>query len=391
MKILNNLLTLTLVSISFLPASADHFVVEGTLNGLPDGTSISLRPVAHVDLPDVVQTTVTNGNYRFEGDVEQPTAVFLLIDNSYTGGRTRMMLSEGSQTFSADVEAHQNGDSKTYSLSDEKFEGTELSDYYRDILSVRDDLDDRYAEYHQRYSKALDAMSAARSEGDQDKINEIAASEEYKAFEMEDKAFFNDVENAFTATIMKNKDTFWGPLAMISLLSYLNQDSREMFDSFSQEAKDSYYGRQAFAEMYPIGKIGDEVPRFSGKNAAGKELSLMDVCEGKKYILIDFWASWCKPCRREIPNLQNIYEKHKDKGFEILSVSIDADEAPWLKAVDFHSLQWPNLRDADKSIANLYKVSAVPTMYLVDADGRLVGENLRGEMLSEFVDKLFSE
>ena len=120
-------------------------------------------------------------------------------------------------------------------------------------------------------------------------------------------------------------------------------------------------------------------------------MTLASACNGKKYILLDFWASWCGPCRRELPNVKSIYEKHMNNGFDVLSISIDQDDSAWRQAVKEEDLKWINLRDTDHTIADAYHVSSVPAMYIVDSEGRLVAENLRGEELAAKVDELMAE
>ena len=114
-----------------------------------------------------------------------------------------------------------------------------------------------------------------------------------------------------------------------------------------------------------------------------KELEL----EGKKYLLIDFWASWCGPCRREIPNLKNLYKQYAEKGFQIVSISIDKNESDWQKALKEEGLEWPNFRSQE--VSDLYRVKSVPTMYLIDSKGVLVGTDLRGEALVKKLAELF--
>ena len=107
-----------------------------------------------------------------------------------------------------------------------------------------------------------------------------------------------------------------------------------------------------------------------------------------KFVLIDFWASWCNPCRKEIPNLKNLYKLYGDKGFQIVSISIDKKKAEWEKALEEEQLPWPNFLD-ETGVADLYKVRFVPTMYLIDAQGTLVGENLHGQALADKLKELF--
>lgn len=176
---------------------------------------------------------------------------------------------------------------------------------------------------------------------------------------------------------------------MISQTSYLSAGQRELYESLSDSAKNSYYGRLVYDELYPVGRPGDKMPEFDAVTIDGTKTGLAALCKDKKYVILDFWASWCGPCRREIPNLKEIYSDFADKGFDIISVSIDKEEKPWINAVENEGLKWVNIRDIDHSIADKYKVSAVPTMYIVDSEGRLVAENLRGEELAAKIKELF--
>ena len=125
------------------------------------------------------------------------------------------------------------------------------------------------------------------------------------------------------------------------------------------------------------------------KDEAGKSYTLEQLLKGKKYLLIDFWASWCAPCRKEIPNVKKNYEQYKNRGFEVVSISIDQNAAAWKKAVQQEQLKWPNF--LSPAVANQFKVRAVPTMYLIDANGVVLGinEDVRGEALGKKLAELF--
>lgn len=217
---------------------------------------------------------------------------------------------------------------------------------------------------------------------------ELRASEAGKQMAEDEMRFFQTVDSVYHQTVMENKDTYWGPLLMISLTSYMNEGMRSWYEELSPAAQASYYGKLVKDELYPTGKIGDKMPGFSVKDASGKEITLQELCQGKKYILIDFWASWCNPCRKEIPNIKKLYAQYASEGFEVISISIDKKKTDWGKAVKEEQLKWPNFLD-ETGVAKLYKVRAVPTMYLIDAEGRMVGDNLRGEALAEKLADLF--
>lgn len=136
--------------------------------------------------------------------------------------------------------------------------------------------------------------------------------------------------------------------------------------------------------------IGATAPVFTQKDVTGKPVSLASL-KGK-VVLVEFWASWCGPCRAENPNLVKIYNQYKDKGFEILAVSLDNDKASWQKAIKADGLPWLHVSDLkgwNNEVGRLYGVRAVPASVLVDKDGKVIGNELRGESLSAKLAELY--
>lgn len=109
--------------------------------------------------------------------------------------------------------------------------------------------------------------------------------------------------------------------------------------------------------------------------------------------MIDFWASWCGPCRRENPNVVEAYQKYKDKGFDILGVSLDRDKSAWLKGIEEDQLTWTHVSDLkywQNEVAQLYGVSSIPHSVLLDKDGKIIAKNLRGEDLHKKLEELLN-
>lgn len=137
--------------------------------------------------------------------------------------------------------------------------------------------------------------------------------------------------------------------------------------------------------------VGSEAPEISLNTPEGKLLSLSSL-KGK-YVLIDFWASWCGPCRKENPNVIKTYARFKDKGFEIYGVSLDQDRSAWLKAIEADRLTWKHVSDLqywNSVAAQAYQVSAIPMTFMLDKEGKIIAKGLRGEALDQFLTKLFS-
>lgn len=138
-------------------------------------------------------------------------------------------------------------------------------------------------------------------------------------------------------------------------------------------------------------EVGDKAPDIIQKNPEGKEMKLSDL--RGKMVLVDFWASWCVPCRREHPTLVEAYKEYKDaefvngKGFTIFSVSLDSKKDSWIKAIEDDDLEWPyhvsDLKGWRSAPAKEYGIRAVPANFLVNGDGEVVAVYLRGERIKE--------
>ena len=127
-------------------------------------------------------------------------------------------------------------------------------------------------------------------------------------------------------------------------------------------------------------KVGKTAPDFDFKNLTGEALKLSSL--RGKVVLIDFWASWCRPCRNENPNVVAAYKKYNNKGFEVLSISLDKDQNEWQNAIREDGLIWNNHHwDDEGKIANLFGVKSIPHTLLLDKNGVIIAKNLRGEDL----------
>ncbi|MCH2045199.1 MAG: TlpA family protein disulfide reductase [Saprospiraceae bacterium] len=138
--------------------------------------------------------------------------------------------------------------------------------------------------------------------------------------------------------------------------------------------------------------IGEEAPQFSEKTPDGKDLALKDF--RGKVVLIDFWASWCGPCRKENPNVVRLYNKYKDKGFDILGVSLDKNKERWLAAIEKDQLTWSHVSDLkgwNCAVAKQYGVRGIPFTVLVDKEGKILGTRLRGTALEQKLASIFGE
>ncbi len=171
-------------------------------------------------------------------------------------------------------------------------------------------------------------------------------------------------------------------------------EAKSIFESFSNRIKNSNSGRiiQIKLEETPKAEVGQIAPSFKGPSPEGTQF----VLESKlgRVTIIDFWASWCRPCRVENPNLVRLYKKNKDRGLSIVGVSLDKEKSKWIRAIEDDGLVWDhvsNLKFWNDPIAKLYKVSAIPATFILDEKGVIIARDLRGIALYNKVEELLNK
>ena len=362
-------------------ANAQSYTVKATLHGLADGTVIEFVPMSHDNEKPVATATLKGGQCTVTGQQNDPRLICMKVKDSY--GMGKFMLDNSDITITADVK--QKGTSQglpVYDFANMKVTGSPLTDEYRKMYSVRDQLDKIYQSNAKKFEAVHQQLNNAKTDEERKAVKE---SNEYKAMLQADSIFFSTVEFRLDSTINAHKDSFWGPLLMMDFMNYFRPADKAVFEAMSPAAKNSWYGKKVYAELYPGGGAGAMITPFTVKDEAGKSHTLASLVKGKKVALIDFWASWCHPCRMEIPNVKALYAKYKDKGFQVISISTDRDRKAWKKACADEKLQWPSFLDADSKLADLYHVRAIPAMYLFDvATGKIIATDMdaRGEKLA---------
>lgn len=178
-------------------------------------------------------------------------------------------------------------------------------------------------------------------------------------------------------------------------------NNKKLFLNYAEQYQKMYKGQnqildnfldQQIAQLKSSTEIGDEAPDFSAATPEGGTKSLKSL--RGKVLLVDFWASWCGPCRRENPNVVAVYNKYKSKGFDVLGVSLDQDATRWKGAIQEDKLTWHHVSDLGgwrSAPAQLYKVTGIPQTLLLDKNGVIIAKNLRGPALEEKLKEIFGE
>jgi peroxiredoxin/uncharacterized protein YktA (UPF0223 family) len=363
MKRMKKLLLVAVLAIAFFACKQKSFKIEGSIDGVTEGQAI-LKNIQN-GMPTTLDTVaIVDGKFTFTGSEEEPQLYLIFIDNNrmpvvFFGENKNI-------TITASVE----------NINDAVVEGSPITDIYNAFVA---DVPGkaRMEEIQNEYQQAMGT-------GNQEKM--MSLREEVTELMEEQKAYFLNFVKANTTNVVGAN------MAIQAAKEFDFEEFKELVTQFEANLGDHMYVADLKKVLDPLEKaavaekataIGEVAPDFTLESVNGKEVSLSSL-KGN-YLLVDFWASWCKPCREENPNVVKAFNEFKAKGFDILSVSLDRDSSAWKKAIEEDGLTWSQVIDGSGDIASTYGVSSIPFTLLLDKEGKIIAKNLRGE---ELVNKL---
>jgi peroxiredoxin len=365
--------------------SETEYVLTGTIEGIADGKTVIIEVQDSLgQLKPIDTAKIEKGKFTFKGVAKEPAMHLIQVEG--TQGKVPFILENG------DIEMTINKDS----IQNTKVKGT----YNNDELTNYKDAGMKIQKKMMKYQQD-NMMKMQQAQQSQDTVAMNSIRKEYGAFQDE---FMKQSEDYVTT----HPKAFITALIVDGMFNQMTPDVtkiKKFYDTFDAELKATKIGKaikrkfdqmnKPVAEVAPAASgsaaIGSIAPDFSAPATDGKPLSL-NASLGKVTI-IDFWASWCKPCREENPNVVALYNELHAKGLNIIGVSLDKDAAAWKAAIAKDKLTWnqiSNLKFWEEPIAATYGVQSIPATFILDATGKIVAKDLRGDALKAKVTELLA-
>ena len=376
------LLAVITVIISCNKAGENEYIISGTVKGIADGKTVVLEKQDEMGQFIPMDTVkVKDGKFMMKGSAKEPE--IMLIQVEAIQGKVPFVLENGDIDIIVDKD----------SLQKSKFSGT----FNNDVFSKFNDDLTKFQKELQKKLMAFQTANMAKMKAAQEAKDTIVINKlmkEYQGMQKEGMEFYVKFAEG-------------NPKALLSALivdSMLNDPSvdvaraKKIYASFSPELKNYKPGKSIQTKLNKIGKpvtvaaaanVGNVAPDFTAPNPEGKSISLKQSLG--KVTIVDFWASWCKPCRAENPNVVALYAKYHAKGLNILSVSLDKEASAWKAAIAKDKLTWnhvSNLKEFEDPIALQYGINAIPTIFVLDSKGVIIAKDIRGEELNAKIASL---
>ena len=311
---------------------------------------------------------LNDGKCTFNGSVKSPEVVYLSLNQ--IKDKLAFFIENSDIAISGVID----------SLTSAKVVGSVVHDEFR---ALQDKLDKLDAEGMAIYS----ASKQVGKEGNQAKADSLMTVAE---------SVFESIDRLQKEYIKANPASFVSPYLLSRVYYDMEADVLNEYLSGFAKNLDSIAAVLTLKERVSKLKlvaVGQIAPDFTLNDSDGNPVKLSDIYSKNTYTLVDFWASWCGPCRRENPNVVSVFNSFKTKGFGVFGVSLDTDKSKWMKAVADDQLAWPHVSDLKgwkNEAAALYSVNSIPANLLLDQTGKIVGRNLREEKLQETISGLLN-
>lgn len=364
-------LACAVVALASCNKSADSYTINGTVQGFEDGTKVYINEQGETGFVKIDSTEIKGGTFVLKGTADEPDLKFIELGNTQEF-IVPFILENGEIKLSFDKTKPE--DSKVTGSKNNDY----LAAYNTEAFKVQKEAQTFQEQNNEKMMQAQQTQDIATIQALMDEYNKIT-----------EKIKKQNIDYVST-----NKDAYISIILLEQLSAsqaITSQELKTYFDALAPELKTTKKGKELADKLANLEKvaIGKIAPDFSAPNVDGKMVSLKESLG--KVTIIDFWASWCAPCRQENPNVVALYNKYKDQGLAIVGVSLDKDAEAWKKAIVDDNLAWTqvsNVKFWQDPIAQEYQVTSIPATFILDSTGKIVAKDLRGEELEAKVAEL---
>jgi len=349
-------------------ANGQGYVITGKVKGA-DGKTVSLKQSLNLQQVEVSSTTVQNGKFTLKGDAPYPEFCMLYVDDQ---GPVQFFVENSNIQILIDMK----------NIGQAKVTGSKENEIFMEFMNEFE----KFAQQQKRLIDSYVTMSAS-SKSAPDALTKIRTQME----ELEKN------RNAYMISfVQKYPDKIsTAYLVSTSMMHILDREQLDQTASGFDAKTDQSQWVKMLKEQIAWFKrldIGQTFPDITLKTPDDKPISISDYAGKGKYVLLDFWASWCAPCLKANPYLVDLYQRYNDKGFEIVGISLDQNKEAWIKAIKKYYLTWPHMSDLkswESAAAMRYSVKEVPYTVLLDKDGKIIAKRLNIEDLTAKLAEIF--
>ncbi len=364
---MKRLLAIASAALLLISCSSNEYKITGTIEGATD-QMVLLKTMQENELITVDSTMMMGGKFQFKGSLAVPD--IYAIDFTMPEDRLILFLESSKITITGNID----------NIMSSEIKGSATQDLLKEFNTLQEEASQPLMAIQQKFQMA--AMDGTLTPEMETELRDEFMAESDKMTEAVKAFALANTNSVLSAYIVLTQ--LAGNIEFAELESIVAKFPKSIQESPFVKALNEKI------DVERLTAVGQPFMDFTHPDPDGNLITFSSLT-GKNYILLDFWAGWCTPCRRENPNLVNLYNQYKDKGFDIFGVSLDRRRQEWLDAISTDGLAWSQVSDItgwENPVAKMYGIQSIPASLLISPDGKIIAKNLRGDELAKKLAEL---